>query len=71
MCGYKGEDFSIHAHCSSDESCIGPTADDPLSKRIPSFRKAELCSYSKRKHDLDKIITFSSSFLKFQKSVFY
>ena len=51
MCGYKGDVFSIHAHCSSDESCIGPTADDPLSKRIPSFRKAELCSNSKGKRD--------------------
>lgn len=63
MCGYKGEDFSIHAHCSSDESCVGPTADDPLSKRIPSFRKAELCSNSKGKHDFDKLITINSSFL--------
>ena len=51
MCGYKGDVFSVHAHCSSDESCVGPTADDPLPTRIPSFRKAELCSNSKGKHD--------------------
>ena len=51
MCGYKGDVFSVHAHCSSDESCVGPAADDPLPTRIPSFRKAELCSNSKGKHD--------------------
>ena len=61
MCGYKGEAFSIHAHCSSDESCVGPTADDSLSKRIPSFRKAELCSNSKGKRDFDQLIIFGSS----------
>ena len=43
MCGYKEGDFSINAHCSSDESCVGPTKDDPLSKRVASFRKEELC----------------------------
>ena len=53
MCGYNGEVFSIHAHCSSDESCVGPVAEDPLSTRIPSFQKAKLCSNSEGKHDFE------------------
>ena len=54
MCGYKEGDFSINAHCSSDESCVGPTKDDPLSKRVASFRKEELCVKSIGKNAFDK-----------------
>ena len=60
MCGYTGKPFSVHGYCGSDETCVGPTANDPLSKRFPSIRKAELCLNSKGKHDFDRLITFSS-----------
>ena len=49
MCGYDGGVFSIHAHCSSDESCVGPTEEDDPSIRIPSSLKAELCANSNGK----------------------
>ena len=49
MCGYKDEVFNINGHCASDEKCTGLTKDDPISKRVPSHRKAELCSKSKGK----------------------
>ena len=44
MCGYNGESFSRVDNCGIHNRCIGPTEDDSISKRIPSFRKTELCS---------------------------
>ena len=43
ICGYNSEDFVLSGHCPSNYACIGPTKDDPVYKRIPSFRKKELC----------------------------
>ena len=43
MCVNKEGNFGVEAHCSVDETCVGPTRDDPAFKRILSSQKEKLC----------------------------
>ena len=44
MCVKKDGKFNVDAYCNTDETCVGPTRDDPISKRILSSQKEKLCS---------------------------
>ena len=47
LCGYNGEDFTTYGNCPNGLICTGPIESDPETKRVPSFRKEQLCSRGK------------------------